>query len=45
MIVMAVYNITGGVGKTATAVNLAYLCSMVGKRTLLCDLYPQAAAT
>jgi cellulose biosynthesis protein BcsQ len=43
--VIAVYNIKGGVGKTATAVNLAYLSAASGARTLLWDLDPQGAAT
>lgn len=42
---LAVYNIKGGVGKTSTAVNLAYLAAQDGHRTLLWDLDPQAAAT
>jgi cellulose biosynthesis protein BcsQ len=42
---LAVYNIKGGVGKTSTAVNLAYLAARDGQRTLLWDLDPQAAAT
>jgi cellulose biosynthesis protein BcsQ len=43
--VFAVYNIKGGVGKTAAAVNLSYLSSRTGVRTLLWDLDPQGAAT
>jgi chromosome partitioning protein len=43
--VLATYNIKGGVGKTATAVNLAYLAAADGYRVLLWDLDPQAAAT
>jgi len=43
--VFATYNIKGGVGKTSTAVNLAYLCAREGRRTLLWDLDPQGAAT
>jgi cellulose biosynthesis protein BcsQ len=43
--VLATYNIKGGVGKTAAAVNLAYLAARDGRRTLLWDLDPQAAAT
>lgn len=42
---LAVYNMKGGVGKTAAAVNLAYLAGQYGRRTLLWDLDPQAAAT
>lgn len=42
---IAVYNIKGGVGKTATAVNLAHLSSVAGARTLIWDLDPQGAAT
>jgi hypothetical protein len=43
--VYATYNIKGGVGKTSTAVNLAYLAAASGRRALLWDLDPQGAAT
>jgi len=42
---IVLYNIKGGVGKTAGVVNLAYLAAQEGKRTLVWDLDPQAAAT
>jgi len=42
---LATYNIKGGVGKTASAVNLAYLAARGGLRTLLWDLDPQGAAS
>jgi cellulose biosynthesis protein BcsQ len=42
---IAVFNIKGGVGKTATAVNLAWLAWNRGARVLLWDLDPQGAAT
>lgn len=45
MRIVASYSIKGGVGKTCTAVNLAYLAARSGQRTLLWDLDPQAAAT
>lgn len=45
MRVIATYNIKGGVGKTSTAVNLAYLSAREGRRTVLWDLDPQGAAT
>ncbi len=45
MKVVACYGIKGGVGKTSAAVNLAYLWAKSGRRTLLWDLDPQAAAT
>jgi cellulose biosynthesis protein BcsQ len=45
MKIIASYNIKGGVGKTATAVNLAYLAAREGNRTLIWDLDPQGAAT
>lgn len=45
MKVIATYNIKGGVGKTATAVNIAYLAAREGYRVLLWDLDPQAAAS
>jgi chromosome partitioning protein len=43
--IVAVTNIKGGVGKTTTAVNLAYLSAAGGQATLLWDLDPQGAAT
>lgn len=45
MKVLAIYNVKGGVGKTSTAVNLAYLAAAGGLRTLLWDLDPQAATS
>ena len=43
--VLATYNIKGGVGKTSAAVNLSYLASLEGLRTLLWDLDPQGGST
>lgn len=43
--VLACYGVKGGVGKTAAAVNLAWLSAQDGHRTLLWDLDSQAAAT
>lgn len=45
MKVIATYNLKGGVGKTAAAVNLAYLAAESGLRTLLWDLDAQGAAS
>lgn len=45
MSIIAVYSIKGGVGKTAAAVNLAYLSAADGNKTLICDLDPQGAST
>ena len=45
MKILGVYNIKGGVGKTATAVNVGHLAASSGLRTLIWDLDPQAAAT
>ncbi len=44
MKIIAIYSSKGGVGKTATAVNLSYGCARSGKKTLLCDMDPQGAA-
>lgn len=45
MIIFSLYSIKGGVGKTAAAVNLAYLAAQEGRPTLLIDLDPQGAAS
>lgn len=42
---LALYNLKGGVGKTAAAVNLAWLAAGSGFRTLLWDMDPQGAAS
>ena len=42
---LAIYSNKGGVGKTATAVNLSYLAAQSGAKTLICDLDPQSSAT
>jgi len=45
MRIIAFYNLKGGVGKTASAVNIAYLAAQSNLRTLLWDLDPQGAAS
>lgn len=45
MKIYSVYNIKGGVGKTTTSVNLAYLSAAGGARTMLWDLDPQGGTS
>ncbi len=45
MKILALYSIKGGVGKTASAVNLAYVAANSGYRTLVWDLDPQGASS
>ncbi len=42
---IALYSIKGGVGKTAAAVNLSYLSSLLAPPALICDLDPQGASS
>jgi len=42
---VALYSIKGGVGKTSSAVNLAFNAARSGYRTLIWDLDPQAASS
>ena len=45
MFVASLYNLKGGVGKTASCVNFAYMAASDGFRTLLWDLDPQGASS
>ena len=45
MTTVALYSNKGGVGKTAATVNLSYVASQTGLRTLVIDLDPQSSAT
>ncbi len=45
MFVASLYNLKGGVGKTASCVNFAYMAAKDGYRTLVWDLDPQGAAS
>jgi len=45
MFIASLYNIKGGVGKTASCVNFAYMAARDGFRTLLWDLDPQGASS
>ena len=45
MKVLACYSMKGGVGKTATAVNVAWMAANAGMKTLLIDLDPQGASS
>lgn len=45
MKIVACYSNKGGVGKTATAANIAHAFAAAGQRVLLCDLDPQGASS
>jgi chromosome partitioning protein len=45
MFIAALYNLKGGVGKTASCVNFAYMAARDGHKTLLWDLDQQGAAS
>ena len=45
MFIASLYNLKGGVGKTASCVNFAYMAAKDGYNTLIWDLDPQGAAS
>lgn len=45
MVTVALYNLKGGVGKTASCVNFAYLAAADGFKTLLWDIDPQGSSS
>lgn len=45
MFIASLYNLKGGVGKTASCVNFAYMAAKDGYKTLLWDLDPQGASS
>ena len=45
MVTLALYNLKGGVGKTAASINLAYLAAREGYKTLVWDLDPQGSSS
>ncbi len=45
MVSFALYNLKGGVGKTASTINLAYLSAQAGYKTLIWDTDPQGSSS
>ncbi len=45
MVTISLYNLKGGVGKTAASINLAYLAAKDNYRTLVWDLDPQGSSS
>jgi chromosome partitioning protein len=45
MVTIALYNLKGGVGKTAASINLAYLSAKDGYKTLVWDMDPQGSSS
>jgi cellulose biosynthesis protein BcsQ len=45
MVTLALYNLKGGVGKTAATINLAYLSAKQGYKTLIWDMDPQGSSS
>jgi cellulose biosynthesis protein BcsQ len=45
MVTLALYNLKGGVGKTAAAVNLAYLAAKEKNKILIWDIDPQGSSS
>ncbi|MCW3087149.1 MAG: ParA family protein [Sediminibacterium sp.] len=45
MVTLALYNLKGGVGKTAATINLAYLAAKEGYKTLVWDMDPQGSSS
>ncbi|MDO9155683.1 ParA family protein [Sediminibacterium sp.] len=45
MVTIALYNLKGGVGKTAATINLTYLSAKQGYKTLIWDLDPQGSSS
>ena len=45
MVTLALYNLKGGVGKTAATINLAYLAAKEGYKTLIWDMDPQGSSS
>ena len=45
MTTLALYNLKGGVGKTASTVNFAYMAAANGIKTLVWDLDPQGSSS
>ncbi|NCI45122.1 ParA family protein [Sediminibacterium soli] len=45
MVTIALYNLKGGVGKTAASINLSYLSTKEGYKTLVWDMDPQGSSS
>jgi cellulose biosynthesis protein BcsQ len=45
MVTLALYNLKGGVGKTAASINLAYSAAKDGYQTLIWDMDPQGSSS